>query len=81
MKRTIFIIGGLLGLAGCAQPSVTLNPVQSQYRVDYTQHWQLLAERTVDALIKQISKAPDVDIGGHALAPAKSEIKPIGSRP
>lgn len=81
MKHTIVIFGVLFGLAGCAQPSVTLNPAQSQYRIDYTQHWQLLAERTVDVLIKQISKAPDVDIGGHVLIPTKSAIKSIGSRP
>lgn len=81
MKSVIVLMGVLLGLAGCSQPDVKFNPDQSQYRVDYTQHWQLLAKRTVDKLVKKVANATPIDVNGHILAPQGIKLRPLGSRP
>ncbi len=82
MKSVIVMMGVLLGLAGCTQPGVKFNPPPTQYMIDYTQQWRLLAKRTVDKLVKDVAKATPIDLIGHTIPPSKETIlRPLGSRP
>src|SRR5210317_1352338 len=79
MNKFIFL-GLILVLAGCVDPKVTPNTIPSQYKIGPSaQHWQMLASRTADDLVKSLSKIEDIDPGGHVIS--TGQTKNLGARP